>query len=85
MATKLQRKRKSGNNPYKFDFTSIPDIGTEIDYYHGKLKLIDVRDYVRVDGTKSNLLVWRRSDGVVGVSGMRSHSLTYPDWAAEYA
>lgn len=85
MATKINRKRKTSNNPYKFDFTSAPEIGTTMDYYHGELVLIDVRDYQRIDGAKSNLLVWRRSDGVIGVSGLRSHSLSYPDWASEYA
>ncbi len=85
MSGNLHSKRRSRNNEYKFNFSSVPDVGIEIDYYKGKLILIDVRGYVRKDGASSSILVWRRSDGVIGASGLRSKSLSYPDWTSEYA
>lgn len=85
MATKLQRNGKSRNSAYKICFDELPEIGCQIDYYGNTITLIDCRDYIRKDGSNGWLLIWRRSDGVIATSGLRSHSLSYPEWAKEYA
>ena len=85
MARNLHLKKSNRKDDYRINFSSVPEVGIEIDYYKGKLLLIDVRDYVRKDGVSSSVLVWRRSDGVIGTSGLRSKSLSYPEWASKYA
>jgi len=85
MTRKLHFKKSNRKNDYKINFSSVPEVGIEVDYYKEKLLLIDVRDYIRKDGVSSSVLVWRRSDGVIATSGLRSKSLSYPEWASKYA
>ena len=84
MKTDIQPAASNLNKDYKFKFTSVPEVGLVIDYYGYALTLIDIRLYTKKDGSQGNILVWRRSDGVIGSSGLRAKSLSYPHWASEY-
>lgn len=84
MKTDIHPAEINLNKGYKFNFTSVPEVGLVVDYYGHALTLIDIRLYTKKDGSQGNILVWRRSDGVVGSSGLRSKSLSYSDWASEY-
>ena len=84
MKTDIHPAESNLNKGYKFNFTSVPEVGLVVNYYGHALTLIDIRQYTKKDGSQGNILVWRRSDGVVGSSGLRSKSLSYSDWASEY-
>lgn len=66
------------------ELDTIPEVGSSVEYFGNEITLIDVRPYQRRDGRQSAILVWRRSDGVVGTSGLRSKSLNYGGLAEEY-
>ena len=85
MATNLHRNEKSRNSAYKICFDELPDIGCKIQYYGNTITLIAYHDYIKKDGSNGRLLIWRRNDGVIAASGLRSHSLSYPDLVKDYA
>jgi hypothetical protein len=77
MAQLVSHAIKARNTARKIHFEQVPPIGTVIDYYGHDLTLIEVKDYIRKDGQQSVILVWRRTDGIVGTSGLSSKGLSY--------
>jgi hypothetical protein len=77
MSRSVKHPAEVRNKPRKIHFVEPPAIGTMIPYYSGTLTLIDVKPRTKKDGSPGVVLFWKRSDGIVGTSGLSSNSLSY--------
>jgi hypothetical protein len=77
MSEPIKHPTKPRNTARKIHFDEVPSIGTVMDYYKGTPTLIGTKSITKKNGTPGTVLVWRRSDGVIGTSGLSSNSLAY--------